>query len=217
MKDKSGELRMDPLRRNNRVEMNIGNNTDYTSEVFSGLDAKTYTVQRSTFEDCRFVDCDFSFARITECRFNDCEFRNSNLSSVNCDKSKFIGSTFGHCKATGVNWTTLDWSGYRLGSPISFESCDISFSVFNSLVLRALCLRDCRAHDVDFSECDLEGSEFCRTDFQDSKFSACRLDKCNFRGATNYLIDPLGNSIEKAQFNLPEVLTLLSVFGIEVE
>ena len=27
---------------------------------------------------------------------NDCEFRSSNLSSVNCDKSEFIGSTFGH-------------------------------------------------------------------------------------------------------------------------
>ena len=148
---------------------------------------------------------------------NDCEFRGSNLSSVNCDKSEFIGSTFGHCKATGVNWTTSDWSGYRLGSPISFESCDISFSVFNSLVLRVLCLRDCKAHDVDFSECDLEGAEFCRTDFQDSRFSACRLNKCDFRGATNYFIDPLGNSIEKAQFNLPEVLTLFSVFGVEVE
>ena len=120
MKDKFGEQCMDPLRQNNQVGMNIENNTDYISEVFSGLDAKKCTVQRNAFEDCRFVDCDFSFGRMTECRFNDCEFKSSNLSSVNCDKSKFIGSTFRHCKATGVNWTTLDWSGYRLGSPISF-------------------------------------------------------------------------------------------------
>ena len=197
--------------------MNIGSNTDYTSKVFSGVDAKKVAVQRSVFDDCRFLDCDLSFARIADCRFRDCEFENSNLSSVSCDKSKMIGASFRHCKVTGIDWTTLDWSSYRLGSPVLFEWCDISFSSFNSLMLRGLCLRDCKAHDVDFSDCDLKGAEFCRTDFRDSRFSSCRLDRCNFRGATNYFVDPLENSIEKAQFNSPEVLSLLTSFNIEIE
>lgn len=197
--------------------MRIEHNSDYTGKVFSGLAVKSFTVQRSVFDDCRFVDCDFSSARITDCRFRDCEFENSNLSSVNLNKSKAIGVTFRHTKAPGVNWTTLDWSSYRLGSPISFESCDISFSVFSSLALRGLCLRDCKAHDVDFSECDLEGAEFCRTDFRDSRFSACRLDRCDFRGATNYFVDLSENSVEKAKFSSPEVLSLLSSFNIEIE
>ena len=197
--------------------MNIGSNTDYTSKVFSGLDAKKSTLQRSVFEDCRFVNCDFSCARIAGCKFNDCEFRDSNLSSVDCGKSKFIGASFRDCKATGVNWTTLDWSSYRLGPPMLFELSDISFSVFSSLKLRGLCLRNCKAHDVDFSGSDLEGSSFCRTDFQDSRFSACRLDRCDFREATNYLIDPSDNSIEEAQFCSPEVLGLLSSFNIGID
>ena len=197
--------------------MNIGSNTEYASKVFSGLDAKKFTVQRSRFEGCRFVNCDFSFARTTESEFNDCEFRNSNLSSVDCDHSKLIGVSFRDCKAVGVNWTTLDWSSYRLGAPVLFESCDISFSVFSSLVLRGLCLRDCKAHDVDFSGSDLERSVFCRTDLQDSRFSGCRLEKCDFREATNYVIDPLENSIKEAQFCSPEVLSLLSRFNIEID
>ena len=197
--------------------MEIESKTDYTSRVFREVNAKQFTVQQSVFDGCRFVDCDFSGVRFTDSRFVDCQFENSNCNSVNCDRSKFIGATFRHCKVTGVNWTTLDWSSYRLGLPLLFEWCDISFSVFSSLILRELCLRDCKARDVDFSECNLEGADFCRTDFQDSRFSACRLDKCDFRGATNYLVDPFDNSIENARFSSPEVLSLLSSFNIEIE
>ena len=197
--------------------MNIAHSTSYTNEVFSGLDAKNVTVQRSVFDDCRFVDCDFSYARFTDCRFRDCEFENSSLNSINVDGAKVIGATFRHTKATGINWTTLDWSSYRLGPPIVFQYCDISFSVFSSLVLRGISVRDCKARDVDFSECDLKGADFCRTDFQGTRFSSCRLDKCNFRGAMTYVLDPLDNSIEKAKFSLPEVLSLLSGFNVEIE
>ena len=130
--------------------------------------------------------------------------------------SKFIGVAFRDCKVTGVDWTTLDWSGYRLGSPLFFERSDISLSDFSSLVLRELCLRDCKAREVDFSDCDLEGADFSRTDFQEARFSSCRLDKCNFRGASNYVVDPLDSSIAKAQFSTPEVLTLLRCFNIEI-
>ena len=48
-------------------------------------------------------------------------------------------------------------------------------------------------------------------------FSACRLDRCDFREATNYLIDPSDNSIEEAQFCSPEVLGLLSSFNIGID
>ena len=117
--------------------MNIAHSTSYTNEVFSGLDAKNVTVQQSVFDDCRFVDCDFSYARFTDCRFRDCEFENSSLNSINVDGAKVIGATFRHTKATGINWTTLDWSSYRLGPPIVFQYCDISFSVFRDFSLES--------------------------------------------------------------------------------
>ena len=197
--------------------MTIEHNNDYTGKVFSNLAVKNFTVQRSVFDDCRFIDCDFSFARMTDCRFRDCEFETSNLSSISFDKSKIVGVSFRHCKVTGVDWTTLDWNHYRLGSPLLFECCDISFSVFSAFVLRGLCLRDCKAHEVDFSDSDLEEADFCRTDFQESRFSSCRRGKSNFCGATNYVVDPLDSSIEKAQFSTPDVLSLLSCFNIEIK
>ena len=70
---------------------------------------------------------------------------------------------------------------------------------------------------MDFSDCDLEGAEFCRSDFQEARFSSCRLNRCDFLGATNYVVNPLESSIEKAQFSTPEVLTLLNCFNLEIK
>lgn len=197
--------------------MTVKSNADHSDIVFNGVDAQASTVERSVFDGCSFVDCNFSRVRLAECRFRDCEFRNSNFSSVAWDDSRVLGISFLDCKVAGVNWTTLDWSALRLGFPISFASCDISFSVFNSLALKGLTLRDCKAHDVDFSDCDLEGAELCRTDFKGARFSACRLNSCDFRGATDYFIDPLESSINNARFSTPEVLGLLRSFNIEIE
>jgi fluoroquinolone resistance protein len=132
--------------------------------------------------------------------------------------SKFLLQTeFMDCKITGVNWTSLDWSRITIASPISFESCDISFSVFNSLQLNELGLRNSKAHDVDFSECDLKGADFFKSDLMDSRFSLSKLDNCNFQEAINYYIDPIENSIKGAKFSSPEVLSLLSRFKINID
>ena len=197
--------------------MNIKNNSDYTHEVFNELEIKKNKVQLCNFEDCKFVNCNFSETQFIECKFTDCEFKNSNLSLIKFDKSKFFETNFKGCKVTGVNWTSLDWSSFNLTSPIFFESCDISFSVFSSLELQEICLQDCKAHDVDFSECNLAGADFFRTDLKDSRFTLCKLDKCNFHEAINYFINPLENSIEAAKFSSPEVLNLLSAFKIKID
>ena len=197
--------------------MSIKSNRNYTHEVFNELEIKKNKVQLSNFEDCKFVNCNFTEAQFIKCKFTDCEFKNSNLSLIKFDKSKFFETDFKDCKVTGVNWTSLDWGSFSIVSPIFFESCDISFSVFNSLKLHELSLQNCKAHDVDFSECDLKGADFFRTDLMDSKFSFSKLDRCNFQEAINYYIDPLENSIEGAVFNSPEVLSLLSRFKIKID
>ena len=196
---------------------NIKNNSDYTHEVFNELEFKESSVQLSNFENCKFVNCNFSEAQFIECKFADCEFINSNLSLIKFDQTKFSETDFKSCKVTGVNWTYSNWSSFNLTSPMFFESCDISFSIFTSLELQEMCLQDCIAHDVDFSECNLKGADFFRTDLKDSRFAFCKLDKCNFQEAINYLINPLENSIEGAKFSSPEVLSLLNAFKIEID
>jgi len=197
--------------------MKINNNSNYTNENFTDLDLHSRRVELSNFEDCKFVNCNLSVTQFLECEFIDCEFKNSDLTLIQFDKSKFLETDFKNCKITGVNWTSLDWRSITLVSPIFFQSCDISFSVFNSLELHELNLQNSKAHSVDFSECDLKGSNFFKTDFMDSRFSLSKLDKCNFEEAINYYIDPLKNSIEGAKFSSPEVLSLLSHFKIKID
>ena len=43
--------------------MNIKNNSDYTHEVFNELEIKKNKVQLCNFEDCKFVNCNFSEAQ----------------------------------------------------------------------------------------------------------------------------------------------------------
>jgi len=197
--------------------MKIDNNKTYMGEIFDGLELHDSRVERGEFEQCKFIGCNFSATLFTQCKFIDCEFKRSNLNLITLDRSKFFETDFRDCKITGVNWTSLDWGSFTLTSPIFFESCDLSFSVFDSLKLRELCMLSCKAHDVDFSKCDLEGSDFFRTDFKDSRFSRTKLDNCNFIEALNYYIDPLENSIEGARFSSPEVLNLLNPFNIKID
>ncbi len=195
----------------------LKNDTVYEDEIFSGLKAVSLKVSRSTFEECQFLDCDLAEAEFDQCRFIECEFRDSNLNVTKLPGSRFFESQFKDCKVTGINWTSLDWTGITLSAPMAFESCDLSFSVFNSLSLPGLIVKNCKAWYADFEACDLTHSVFTNTDLQDARFNGTKLDKSDFDGAVNYYIDPMGNSIREAHFDFPEVINLLKAFDIKIK
>ena len=197
--------------------MKLKNSTAYTGEKFNDLDFVNGKLQQSEFLDCLFVGCNLSESAFVKCRFSECTFKQCNLNLIKFDSSKLIETHFKNSKLTGINWTALDWSSFRLMAPMFFESCDLSFSLFNGLELQELGMQDCKAHDVDFSECDLRDSDFFRTDFLDARFALTRLDNCNFLEAVNYAIDPLNSFIKGARFSSPEVLSLLSCFEVKVD
>jgi uncharacterized protein YjbI with pentapeptide repeats len=197
--------------------MKIENGKHYVENIFNEIELHQISVTGCEFEECKFVNCNFSEFNFIECKFIDCEFSLCNLNLIKLSGTKFFETHFRESKITGVNWTLLDWKSYTLSSPISFEACDLSFAIFNSLDLREMCMHNCKAHDVDFSECDLTGSDFYQTDFQESDFSRSKLNKCSFAESINYHINPLECSIEGARFSSPEVLTLLRPFNIKID
>lgn len=198
-----------------RVELKSG--TLYEGLTFSELDFSEGAVHSSTFEMCEFEYCDFTEAEFENCNYRECFFKSSNLSLVKLLDTRFVETGFESCKVTGVNWGLLNWAGTALSSPMSFESCDVSFSVFNSLNLPGLIMRNCKAHDVDFESCDLTGGNFAKTDLANTRFNSTKLNGCDFREAINYYINPNENSVAGANFSVPEVLNLLSSFGIRVD
>jgi uncharacterized protein YjbI with pentapeptide repeats len=67
---------------------------------------------------------------------------------------------------------------------------------------------------VNFNEADLTRGVFTRTDFLNSVFSSTNLTQADFRKAFNYGIDFNFNILKKAQFSLPEAMSLLTSLDI---
>ena len=197
--------------------MELKDDTTYEDILFSELDSVKNRIKASTFERCEFVSCDFREAEFMDCRFTERTFQDSDLSLVKFTQTGFTEIQFDRCKIVGVNWTTLDWKGITVVAPVEFCSCDISFSVFRGLRLPGLKVRNCKAREVDFVLCDLTGAEFVHSDLANTRFSSTKLNDCDFRESSNYIINPTENSVAGANFNFPDVLNLLSSFEIHID
>lgn len=71
--------------------------------------------------------------------------------------------------------------------------------------------------EVDFGRADLTGSSLNDCDLHSAVFDNTNLSKCDFRKASNYIIDPENNKISKAKFSLIGVPGLLTKYDIVIE
>ena len=72
------------------------------------------TLRRWVFEDCRFEDCDLSNAILTGCTFQRCVFEG--------------------CRLVGSDWRGIS----TMTTAVTFRSCDLTYSVFEGVVLPVL-------------------------------------------------------------------------------
>lgn len=198
------------------VMTSFENNTQYFDAVFELCDVNSQTFKHLTFEQCKFVKCDFSNSQLEKCRFVDCEFVSCNFSLVKVNDSSFTNVIFEKSKCVGLNWSYARWPQVKLLSPIHFHQCDISLSSFYSLSLKEITIEECKAHEVDFRECDLTCAIMAYSDFLGSQFVNTILDAADFTQAQNYNIDVNLNSITKAKFTFPEVVNLLKCLDIKI-
>ena len=112
--------------------MKINNNRNYTNEIFSELEFHDDRVEKSEFEDCKFINCNFSESQFVKCKFIGCEFRSSNLNLIKPHNSRFFETDFKDCKITGVNWTSLDWAGFSISMNAKGNVVAIGESGFDS-------------------------------------------------------------------------------------
>jgi uncharacterized protein YjbI with pentapeptide repeats len=76
---------------------------------------------------------------------------------------------------------------------------------------------NCEAKEVEFTETDFTGAVFTETNFEKSQFFKTNLSEADFRGARNYDIDIINNTIKKAKFSYPEAVSLLNNLDIIIE
>ncbi len=71
--------------------------------------------------------------------------------------------------------------------------------------------------NCDFTEVDLSGADFKKSEFRETLFQQCNLEKADFTDARGYTIDPVSNKIKGARFSHPDVMSFLAYLGIEIE
>ena len=100
---------------------------------------------------------------------------------------------------------------------VRFKKCLIDTSNFSGLDLKNGMFHECVIRDTYFKESNLTGADFTKSDLARSIFHNTNLSKSNFRGAMNYSINPLTNTLSKARFSKPEVLSLLDHMDIVMD
>ena len=182
----------------------------HQNKTFDKIIYKDVVVKEKEFIKCKFTHCDFSNITFEVCEFENCEFENCNLSSLKVKYSRFSDVTFTSCKMIGIAWDEAS-----MPFSITCEDSNISYSSFYGMKLKKMKIYKCIAHDVNFSEADMQLSRFNNTDLQDSMFLNSNLTKANFENAFNYNgIDLINGKIKKAIFSMPEALILLRNFDI---
>jgi fluoroquinolone resistance protein len=187
-------------------------NNIYYQKKFQKFSLTKETLKEKEFEECQFSECSFIDGKFEKCKFINCKFNSCLISAVSPIASRFVEVSFLESKVIGLDWTKADSL-----QEISFTNCQINYSNFRLLKLPKIKMIACEAKEVDFAGADISEGVFTDTDFERSIFSKTNLTKADFRGAKNYFIDARYNSIKKAHFSLPEVLSLLNGLDIIID
>lgn len=187
--------------------------TYFEDEEFPGSDEQT----DFPTEECEFLSCTFSGLNLSEKSFKnsrlvECTFKNCNLSNIDLTGSSLRDVTFKDCKLVGVNFSNTT-SLFEL----NFSKCVLHYSVFQELKIQKSFFKACDLKEADFTGSDLKDSSFEEARLQGCQFSRCNLGACDFRGATEYFINFENNNVKKSKFSLPEAMTLLNQFDVEIE
>ena len=167
----------------------------------------------SEYDQCVFIDCDLSATDLSDSRFIDCEFRSCDLSNSKLIKTSFQNVKFSQCKMMGLLFDQCNTISFE----VEFEECQLSHSSFYQMKLQKIRFTGCKLEGVDFTLSDLRSAIITSCDLKDATFSDTLLEKADLRQSVNYSIDPDGNYIKGAIFSTPEVLGLLSKYGIVVK
>ncbi|HEY8737433.1 MAG TPA: pentapeptide repeat-containing protein [Candidatus Dormibacteraeota bacterium] len=185
-------------------------------QKFTGLALKGVTLEGKEFEACAFRRCTFQETTFQGCVFRDSSFLECDLSLAQVRDSSFVKVAFTKCRLTGINWANARWPSVALHTPVTFDECLLSYSVFQGVALKKAAFLNCVAHETEFSDADLSGCDFAGTDLAGAIFNNTNLSGAHLERAHNYTIDLRANKVSGALFSFPEAAALLRAAGIVI-
>lgn len=120
---------------------------------------------------------------------------------------------FKECKIVGADFFKCEKNFFSIKATDSFlQYCNFSNLSLKQASFENSALKECHFTDTILTEANFKDSDLSGTVFHNSN-----LCKANFQGARNYDIDLTANKVKKAKFSLPEALSLLKAFDIEIK
>ncbi len=165
---------------------------------------------RGEYEQCRFIQCNFSSTDLSNCRFIDCVFEGCNLSNAKINQTAFREVKFIQCKMLGLHFDTCQ----AYGVSFSFDACMLNHSSFYGTSIKKSIFSNCQLQETDFTGADLSGALFENCNLFRATFENTNLEKADFTSATDYTIDPALNKIKKARFGVMGLAGLLTRYDI---
>ncbi len=197
--------------------MNSFSDPEYEGQTFKNLSLPAARLAGVRFDGCTFVRCTLREAELRACRLLDCTFRECDLSLAALPGAALREVSFEACSLVGVDWAAADWPLHVRAAPLRFTGCTLDYGSFARLALEGLEMRNCHAHEVDFSGAALSGADFAGTTLAGSHFSGADLSRADLRQARDYLFDVRQCKVAGARFALPAALALLYALDIALE
>ncbi len=190
------------------------NSTNYILNTeFKGIVYNENEISYKEYENCAFIDCNFTNCIFLAASFIDCKFVNCNFNGAKINHTSLRTVYFNKCKISDVNFAMID----KFIFEIHFKDCNLDFSKFYALKLKGTTFTNTSLVAVDFMAADLSEVVFENCDLYRSEFDKAIANKTNFKTSFNYTINPEKTKIKKAIFSLEGVKGLLYKYDIIVK
>lgn len=185
-------------------------------------------INQENFKGINYSVTPIKKGEYVECTFTDCNFSEVHVSNIVFEECRFINCNFSNAFVKNTSFKTVQFESCKLLGvkfnecnpfllSFQFTDCQLDFSNFYQLQLQNTVFKNCNLEEVDFTETNLLKAVFEQCNLKSTVFEDTNLEKADFRTAYNFVINPKKNTITKAKFSLLNVSGLLADFNIVIE
>lgn len=182
-------------------------------DTFNKINFYAHPLESVEYDGCTFNNCNFSKTNLANISFIDCTFLNCDFSNALLNNTAFQEVSFKNCKLLGLRFD--ECKPFLLA--FSFDSCTLNYSSFYQLKIPKTTFKGSNLLEVDFTEADLQYSNFDVCDLSGALFNNTILENTDFRDSRNFNIHPEANYIRNAKFSSESLLGLLFKYEIYVD
>ena len=202
--------------------------------IFENCNFNKSIISHCKFVECTFINCDLSLLNVIHSVFNDVKIKNCKAIGINWYKaddnnfelsfhdSNITMSSFSQRDLKHIS--IIDCIAHDVDCKIFSADTGIDTSIAHRIEQITSILPDkmdffllnCIAHDVDFTNANLQNANFKNTDLKGSIFSQSNLKNTDLTYAKNYMIDPNANYLKDTKVSMIEATSFLQFLGLKI-